>query len=79
MRESWTRMTSLTVCDTRPLLKQASQATNIEFSEIDVVTHHGVEAGIGRAMFQTFFDIGPELGLLQLLDVQHGDIGHGSF
>jgi hypothetical protein len=30
-------------------------------------------------MLQTFFDIGPELGLLQLLDVQHGDIGHGSF
>ena len=46
-------------------------------AQVDVVAHHGVEAGIGRAVLEALVDVGPQLGFAQLLDVQHRDIGHG--
>lgn len=46
-------------------------------AQIDVVAHHRVEARIGRTVLEAFVDIGPELGLPQLLDIEHGDVRHG--
>jgi hypothetical protein len=47
------------------------------FRKIDVVAHHTVETGIRRAMLQALFNVRSELRFLELLYVQHCDIGHG--
>jgi hypothetical protein len=41
------------------------------------VAHHGVKRGVGRTVFETLLDQGLELGFFQLVDIEHGDVGHG--
>src|SRR5579864_3644677 len=45
-------------------------------AQVDIVPHHGVKAGIGGAVLEALDDIGLELGLPQLLDIQHRDVRH---
>ena len=59
-----------------PRIEERVPGNEHRFAEVDVVSHHRVKAWIGRAVRQAFLDVRPELGRLEPLDVEHGDIGH---
>ena len=78
MRDSWTRITSLMVCGMRPLLKQASHATNIASHRSILWPMISMEARIGRTVFKALVDVRAKLRFPKLLYVQHRDVSHHS-
>jgi hypothetical protein len=59
-----------------PLVKDTGPEQVRLLGEVHIVTHDRVEAGVRRAQFEGFLDIRLELGLLQLFDIEQGDIRH---
>src|SRR3546814_18196775 len=44
--------------------------------QVEIVAHHREEAGVRRAQLERALDVGLQLRLAKLLDVEHGDVWH---